>query len=97
MELAILVHKKCERLRALSYAELSRAGERYDEELLNTWLKKISVVTYIETQANDELRVIIVAFSSSFPHFWGKQNFDGFRIAPDNQIRELEAADVDTI
>ena len=97
MELATLVHKKLEQLRALSFLELAQAGDSYDEEILNTWSKKVSVSTFIEPQKSGELLVIVAAYSSTFPHFWGKESFDGFRIAPDNQIRELEEADLDTI
>jgi hypothetical protein len=98
MELATLVHKKLEQLRALSFLELAQAGDSYDEKILNTWSKKVSVSTFIEPQkSGGELLVIVVAYSSTFPHFWGKENFDGFRIAPDNQIRELEETDLDAI
>ena len=97
MDLQALAHRKLDELRSLSFVELTQIADSLDEVILNSPWKKVSVFVLVDLQENGELVVVVKATSAAFAPLFEIQSADGFRIGPNNQIRELDKADLDEL
>lgn len=100
MDLAAIVRSSLAELRTQGYSKLRDQAPCMDDEVTVSTSRverKVTRVTFIELQPNGDLVVVVKIFKRSWIPFMSYANADGFRITPDNQIRELHESDKVTL
>ena len=76
-----VVDDELAKVRAMSVADIYSLPEHSTREIETTWKSRRSVSVYAEKCNSEELRVIVKAFESRFPHASTQARAGGFRVS----------------
>ena len=97
MNLKATVDDELSSLRTKSVSVLLSMPEESHRNIERTWRCRKSVSVYVEPIASGEVRLIVKAFESRFPHFSTNAFADGVRVGADGSVRELSEEDKATL
>lgn len=97
MSLASVVDDELAKVRAMSVADIYSLPEHSTREIETTWKSRRSVSVYAEKCSDGQLRVIVKAFESRFPHASTQAHAGGFRVTREGHFDGLTEEDKATL